>query len=185
MNLQEFQYPGRRPVKSKSFSPLLSEQKLSNGIKLSIDHVKLPYINQAPTKRRVHHYHYKFVRQNIEQIKTDNNLYKGKVKLHVQDVQDLLSPRGRDFKPSKLKPEIKVLTSPNSKSVISQGFGVISEAVIYEGTPSPQHSSGSLEEIWNKFETALDEQCETVMKHRKCVKLFSKNRKPRIQSSME
>ncbi len=184
MNIQTFQYSDRRNVKSKSFPPQSSEKKLTNEIRLSIDHVKLPYINQARTTRRDRYYHNKYVRKNIELIKTDNNLYKGKVKLHVQDVQDLLSPIRRNCKPNKLKPEVKVFESPNSKSHISQGFDVLSEDDVDGGMPSPALSSGSLEEIWNKFESALDEQCQAIMKHRKCLKIFSEKRKLRIYSSI-
>ena len=181
MNLPTFQQSGRRDVKSKSFPPCLSKNSLKNEIRLSIDHVKLPYISPAHTNRRDPYYHCRYVRNSIKLIKTDSNLYKGKVKLHVRDAQDLLSPFRRDSKPSKPKSEVKVFESPNSKRDISQRSGVLSEAVTDVRTPSPQHSTGSLEEIWSKFESALDEQYQAIRKHKKCLKLFYKNKK----SSME
>jgi len=185
MSIKTYEYSVRRDVKSKSLTPRLIEKKLISGIRLSIDHFKLPYINQAFTTKRDHIYHCKQVRKNIELFKTDENLYKGSVRLYLQDVEELLLPLRRNRKSNRVKLEATVFESPISKSDISQDLGVSSEEVVDETLTNQQHSSASLEEIWDKFESAIDEQTKFIRKHRKTLKILSKKIKLKIPTSME
>lgn len=171
----------RRSSKLSSFPGALKKQKPSHGIRLSIDNLKLPSIRPLISTKRVPHHYQKFVKQTMQNLKTDKSLYKGTVKLHLQDFKELTSYSKKQSKntklPNNVMREIKLIPINKPKLYYSESCVPFENKEDSEDhTHHLRHSISSIESLWNKFESALDEQYETISKHRMSVDLYIKNK---------
>lgn len=182
---QEAHIFNRRSNKFRSFPGTLKEPNPTNGCKLSIANLKLPSMQPIKSTRHVPYHHHKVIQKTMQNLKTNEALYKGTVKLHIQDFKELTSHSKQRSEIIRLtenpSSDVKLKSKNHSKSVHFEGCAVPIENKV-DSTCYNHHlrRSKSIKTIWNKFEMALNDQYESISKDRMSVELCIKNKKQGI-----